>query len=324
MTAMSKGSATEGPGRPDPSGDEARARVIVTAEALSQELARGEAVALLDVRWTLAAPDGRPAFVTGHLPGAVFVDLGTELASPPSPEQGRHPLPTLEDLRASARRWGLRAGQPVVVYDDAGGTSAARAWWLLRWGGVASVRILDGGLRAWVEAGGELEAGEVAPPPGDVTLPGGRLPIIHIDEAAWWPKRGALLDARAGERFNGEVEPVDPRAGHIPGAISAPTMNSLTPDGRFRPAAELRQRFSDLGVARASYSAAYCGSGVTACHLIATLASIGQPAALYPGSWSQWAADPERPIATGSAAAGDPPTGGSPSAPDAVNLSAGQ
>jgi thiosulfate/3-mercaptopyruvate sulfurtransferase len=283
--------------------DEARDRVIVTAEALMTELARGEAPALLDVRWTLAARDGRPSFVAGHLPGAVYVDLDTELASPPSPEAGRHPLPTLDALRASAVRWGLRAGQKVVVYDDAGGTSAARAWWLLRWGGVSSVRILDGGLRAWIEAGGGLERGEVAVPPGDVTLTGGRLPIIGIDEVAWWPKRGALLDARAGERFRGEVEPVDARAGRIPGSISAPATENLTPDGRFRSAAELRERFTALGVARASYSAAYCGSGVTACHLIAALASIGQPAVLYPGSWSQWAADPERPIATGPAPA---------------------
>ncbi len=304
MTATSSGGLPEPQPVPhEVTADEARDRVIVTAEALKDELARGESVSLLDVRWTLAARDGRPAFVAGHLPGAVYVDLDTELASPPSPEAGRHPLPTLEALRASAARWGVRAAQAVVVYDDAGGTSAARAWWLLRWGGVASVRILDGGLRAWVESGGELEQGEVTVPPGDVTLRGGRLPIIGIDEAAWWPKRGALLDARATERFSGAVEPVDVRAGRIPGAISAPATDCLTSEGRFRSAAELRERFAALGVARASYSAAYCGSGVTACHLIAALASIGQPAVLYPGSWSQWAADPQRPAATGPAPA---------------------
>jgi thiosulfate/3-mercaptopyruvate sulfurtransferase len=252
------------------------------------------------VRWTLAAPDGRPAYAAGHLPGAVYVDLDTELAAPPSPELGRHPLPSLEELVAAARRWGVREGQPVVVYDDAGGTTAARAWWLLRWGGVASVRIVDGGLQAWIEAGGDLEMGESVPvEPGDVTLVGRRLPVIDIDEASWWPLRGTLLDARAPERFRGEVELVDARAGHIPGAVSAPAVDNLTPEGRFRPASELWETFGHLGVTRASYSAVYCGSGVSACHVIAALASIGQPAVLYPGSWSQWAADPSRPIETG-------------------------
>jgi thiosulfate/3-mercaptopyruvate sulfurtransferase len=279
--------------------DPARERVLVTPEGLLEELAAGPRPALLDVRWTLAVPDGRPAFAAGHLPGAVYVDLDTELAAPPSPERGRHPLPSLEDLVAAARRWGLHDGQPVVVYDDVGGLSAARAWWLLRWGGVASVRILDGGLAAWVAAGGELERGARAVDPGDISLVGRRLPIIEIDEASWWPLRGTLLDARAPERFRGELEPIDARPGHVPGAVNAPATDSLTPDGRFRPAAELRERFAALGVARASYSAAYCGSGVTACHLIAALASIGQPAVLYPGSWSQWSADPQRPVATG-------------------------
>lgn len=278
--------------------DPARDRVIVTPEALRRELAAGGGPALLDVRWTLAEPDGRPAYASGHLPGAVYVDLETELAAPPSRERGRHPLPTLDHLVTSARRWGLRDGQPVVVYDDVGGLSAARAWWLLRWGGVASVRILDGGLSAWVASGGGLERGVPEAAPGDVTLVGGRLPIIDIDEASWWPLRGTLLDARSADRFRGELEPVDARAGHIPGAVNAPATDSLAADGRFRPADDLRERFGALGVARASYSAAYCGSGVTACHLIAALASIGQPAVLYAGSWSQWACDPERPVET--------------------------
>lgn len=282
-------------GEPDP----ARQRIFVTPEALLAEVAAGAGPSLLDVRWTLDTPDGRPAYREGHLPGAAYVDLEADLAGPPSPEAGRHPLPDLETLMAAARRWGLRRGQPVVVYDHVGGMSAARAWWLLRWGGVASVRILDGGIQAWVAVGGPLETGEPEREPGDVVLTGRRLPVIHIDEAAWWPNRSALLDARAPERFRGEVEPVDARAGHVPGAINAPTADNLTPDGRVRPAAELRDRFAALGVARASYSAAYCGSGVTACHLIAVLASIGLPAVLYPGSWSQWAADPARPVETG-------------------------
>lgn len=279
--------------------DLARARVFVTPEALRAELTAGATPALLDVRWTLDRPDGRPAFLAGHLPGAVFVELESELAGPPSPAAGRHPLPPLVALNAAARRWGLRRGQPVVAYDDAGGLSAARAWWLLKWGGVASVRILDGGLRAWQESGAPLEVGPVERPPGDVALTGRRLPYIHIDEVAWWPNRSALLDARAPERFRGENEPIDVRAGHIPGAINAPAADALAPSGRLRPAEELRARFAELGVARASYSAAYCGSGVTACFLVAVLASIGQATVLYPGSWSQWAADPTRPVETG-------------------------
>lgn len=281
--------------------DAARARVIVTVDALREELAGPQPPALLDVRWTLPQPDGRAAFAAGHLPGAVYVDLDSELAAPPSRTAGRHPLPTLDALRTAARSWGLRDAAPVVVYDDVGGMSAARAWWLLRWGGVRSVRILDGGLPAWVAAGGALERGRPPVPPGDVVLVGGRLPYVTIDEAGTWPMRSALLDARAVERFRGTVEPVDARAGHIPGAISAPTADNLRPDGTFRSAAELRERFSALGVARASYTAVYCGSGVNACHEIAALASIGQPAVLYPGSWSQWAADPGRPVATGDA-----------------------
>jgi thiosulfate/3-mercaptopyruvate sulfurtransferase len=276
-----------------------RGRVLVTAQALREELASTGPPAVLDVRWTLAEPDGRAAHSAGHLPGAVYVDLETELAGPPTAEDGRHPLPSLDVLVEAARRWGLRRGQAVVAYDDAGGTTAARAWWVLRWAGVRSVRLLDGGLRAWLAAGGSIETGPVTPAPGDVTLSGKMLPVIKTDEVAWWPERGALLDARASERYRGEVEPIDPRAGHIPGAVSAPTDENLTPDGRFRSADELRARFEGLGVARASYSAVYCGSGVTACHEIVAMASVGLPAVLYPGSWSQWSADPSRPVATG-------------------------
>lgn len=286
--------------RPEPAeAARMRAQVLVTAQALQEEIEAGRTPALLDVRWTLAEPDGRPAHARGHLPGAVFVDLETELAGPPSPQAGRHPLPRLEALRAAARRWGLREGQPVVVYDDWGGLAAARAWWLLKWAGHPSVRILDGGLRAWIEANGALEAGTHDVAPGDVVLPGGRLPIIHPDEVATWPQRAPLLDARAVERFRGDVEPIDPRAGHVPGAVSAPTTDNLTSDGRFRPSEELEERFAALGVARASYCAVYCGSGVTACHEIAALTSVGLLAVLYPGSWSQWSSDPARPAATG-------------------------
>ncbi|KAE8763495.1 sulfurtransferase [Georgenia thermotolerans] len=281
-----------------------RQDVLVTAEELACELAGPRPPVLLDVRWALGAPHGGAAYRAGHLPGAVFVDLETELAAPPTPAAGRHPLPAPADLQAAARRWGVRDGDRVVAYDAVGGTSAARVWWLLRWAGLADIRLLDGGLTAWRDGGLPLETGEVRPAEGDVVLPlvaSGRpgMPTVDADGAAAWPAAGVLLDARAGERFRGEVEPVDPRAGHVPGARSAPTTDNLTPAGTFRPAAELAARFAALGVDGAAPVAVYCGSGVTAAHEVAALASLGLPAALYPGSWSQWSADPARPAATG-------------------------
>lgn len=255
-------------------------------------------VRLLDVRWALGDPDGPQHYLAGHIPGAVFVDLETELAAPPSPARGRHPLPELALLQKCARSWGVCDGDPVVVYDATGGMAAARAWWLLRWGGIADVRILDGGLPAWAASDGPIATGtEPDPRPGDVALSPGHLPVIDADAAARW--NGVLLDARAAERYRGEVEPIDPQAGHIPGAISAPTAENLDPHGRFRSADELRDRFAGLG---GGPIAVYCGSGVTAAHQVAALAVAGVEAALYPGSWSQWSNDPKRPVATGTEA----------------------
>lgn len=254
---------------------------------------------LLDVRWALGDPHGREHYRDGHLPGAVFVDLETELADPPSPQAGRHPLPSLQRLQAAARRWGISTGDRVVAYDATGGLAAARAWWLLRWGGLGDVVLLDGGLDAWVRSGGALESGDVEPEPGDVTLTGGGMPVLSIDEAAALPSSGVLLDARAEERYRGEVEPVDPRAGHVPGAVSAPTTGNLTADGTFRSPAELRERFAALGAVPGTSVGVYCGSGVTAAHEVAALAAAGIEAALWPGSWSEWSADTARPAATG-------------------------
>ncbi len=256
---------------------------------------------LLDVRWQLGRTDGREQYLSGHLPGAVFVDLETELAAPGSAADGRHPLPSLQALQSAARRWGIQAGSRVVVYDATGGLAAARAWWLLRWGGLTEVTILDGGLAAWTAAGGEPATGEVVPEPGAVTLTGGGMPVLSIDDAAALPSSGGvLLDARAGERYRGEVEPVDPRAGHVPGAVSAPTTENLAVDGSFRPVAQLRERFAALGAGQGATVGVYCGSGVTAAHQVAALVEAGIAAALWPGSWSEWSNDPERPAETGS------------------------
>jgi len=272
--------------------------VLISAEELLADSGRP---VLLDVRWALGDSHGREQYLAGHLPGAVFVDLETELADPPSPQAGRHPLPSLQRLQASARRWGIRDGSSVVVYDASGGLAAARAWWLLCWGGLPDVRLLDGGLDAWRRAGGPVESGDVVPEPGTVTVTGGGMPVLTIDDAAALPGAGGvLLDARAVERYCGEVEPIDPRAGHVPGAVSAPTTENLSADGTFRATGELRERFASVGATAETSVGVYCGSGVTAAHEVAALAEAGIEAALWPGSWSQWSNDLDRPAALGS------------------------
>ena len=266
-----------------------RQDVLVTAAELHELIEAGAAPTLLDVRWALGDPDGHQHYLDGHLPGAVYVDLDTELAGHGAPTDGRHPLPDIAALQAAARRWGVTAGKPVVAYDNSGGTAAARAWWLLKWAGVADVRLLDGGLNAWRRKRSTVD---VQPSVGDIELVAGNLPTLTADQAA---NARVLVDARAGERYRGEVEPVDPRAGHIPGAISLPTAENLAADGTFLPTEDLRRRFAELG----GEVGVYCGSGVTAAHEIAALAVAGIPAALYPGSWSAWSNDPARPVEVG-------------------------
>jgi thiosulfate/3-mercaptopyruvate sulfurtransferase len=278
--------------------------VIVSPAELAALIEGESPVVVLDVRWRLDKPDGRDDHAAGHIPGAVYVDLDHELAEHGEPQDGRHPLPSRGRLEAAARRWGISDGDAVVVTDDLNGMSAARAWWLLRAAGLTRVRILDGGLRAWREAGLPIEEGAVEPAEGDVVLRpfaqgSGALPVIDIDAAAAFPKSGVLIDARAGERYRGEVEPIDPRAGHIPGAVNRPTGANLVQGAGFKPAAELRAEFEALGVRDGAPVAVYCGSGVTAAHEIAALAIAGFDVALYPGSWSQWSNHPDRPVATG-------------------------
>jgi thiosulfate/3-mercaptopyruvate sulfurtransferase len=207
----------------------------------------------------------------------------------------------LEQFQRSVRRWGVSSGDVVVAYDDSGGMAAARLWWMLRNAGFSTVRLLDGGLAAWRAARYELEGGPELASSGDATLAEGAMPVIDARQAAVWARQGLLLDARAGERYRGEIEPVDPLAGHIPGAVSAPTSANVGADGRFLPAEELRQRFTLLGVRPGGATAVYCGSGVTAAHEIAALEIAGFPAALYPGSFSEWSNNAGNEVVTGAA-----------------------
>lgn len=276
-----------------------RNTVYITVERLAAELRWRTPPRVLDVRWSLETPGGYPAHVAGRIPGAVYVDLETELSAPPSPDAGRHPLPAIADLQEAARGWGVNDGDALVVYDDGDGSGAARAWWLLKWAGVASVRILDGGYRTWAGHGTTV----AGPPPrrtrkdrGDITLTPGHMPTITMVEAASFP--GVLLDARLPGRYRGEYEPLDARAGHIPGAINTPYTRTLTPSGWLRSRDQLQLIFESAGALADSPVAVYCGSGVSATHTIAALATLGVEAALYPGSWSQWSADPNRPAAT--------------------------
>ncbi|MEE4023704.1 sulfurtransferase [Gordonia sp. PKS22-38] len=272
--------------------------MVIRVDDLTEAMLSDRPPVILDVRWQLGDPHGHEHYRAGHVPGAVFVDLDRELAAPPTPARGRHPLPDLADLQAAARRWGIDDDSLVVVYDDIGNLASARAWWLLRWGGLTDVHLLDGGLGAWRGAGLRVSSGDATPRPGTVTLTGGHMPVVDIDDVA--ATSSGLLDARAAQRYRGEVEPVDPRAGHIPGAISAPTAENLRPDGTFLASDALRRRFTELGVTEGDVPIAYCGSGVNAAHQVAALELAGFRGALFPGSWSQWSADPERPAETGS------------------------
>lgn len=274
--------------------------LLVEADRLAAELDRVDPPALLDVRWRLAGPPGRDDYAAGHLPGAVFVDLDTELCGHPG-TAGRHPLPDPAALQAALRAAGIRAGHPVVVYDGGDGMAAARAWWTLRWAGHRPVRVLHGGYPAWLAAGLPVSTEAPDPTPGDVTVAPGALPVLDAAEAARLAAAdaGVLLDVRAAPRYRGESEPIDPVAGHLPGAVNLPASGYVA-DGRFPAAEALRERFAAAGVAEGTPVGAYCGSGVTAAQAVLALHLAGRPdAALYVGSWSNWVADPHRPVATG-------------------------
>ncbi|MFE9681355.1 sulfurtransferase [Streptomyces sp. NPDC006285] len=269
--------------------------VIISAPQLASDLTGPNPPVVLDIRWQLGGPNLRRAYEEAHVPGAFYVDLDTELAAPAG-AAGRHPLPDPEVFGAAMRAAGVSGDRDVVVYDGGLGWAAARAWWLLRWTGHPSVRVLDGGFAAW---SGPVESGVPAPAAGTFVPAPGAVPVLDADGAASLARTGLLLDARAAERYRGDVEPIDRVGGHIPGAVSAPTTGNVAESGRFRPAGELADRFKALGADGGTEVGVYCGSGVSGAHEVLALAVAGIPAALYVGSWSEWSQDDRRPVATG-------------------------
>jgi thiosulfate/3-mercaptopyruvate sulfurtransferase len=267
-------------------------------------------LAVIDCRFDLSNRSrGRAAYLEGHIPGAKYADLETDLSGPVTAKSGRHPLPAPEDFAAALERWGIGSATQVIVYDDAGGSFAARAWWLLRWLGHKSVAVLDGGINAWIAAEGLLEPGEARPSQeripsdGRIAPKSDRAALIETADIDRFLANPAnlLVDARAAERFAGSVEPIDTVAGHIGGAANHPFSTNLRQDGRFLPAAELR-RLWELRLAgrKPERVAAMCGSGVTACHNLLSLEVAGLSGAkLYAGSWSEWIRDPNRAVARG-------------------------
>ena len=276
------------------------ARPLVSAAWLGSRL---DAVTVLDVRYRMGGPAGMGEYAKGHVPGAVYVDLDAALAAPPG-AHGRHPLPDPDVFVAAMRAAGVSGSRPVVVYDDWGGRAAARAWWLLRYHGHPEVHVMDGGWSGWRKGGGAIESGvepgSGAPAQGDFSSRPGGMPVVEADAVL---SVEVLIDARAPERYRGEVEPIDPVAGHIPGAVNVPTESNLALEGRFRRPNGLRATYADVGATAGADVAVYCGSGVTAAHDVLAMEVAGIRAALYPGSWSEWVTDPSRPVERGPAAA---------------------
>lgn len=278
-------------------------QTLISATELQALLRQDPAPLLIDVGFDLAdTAAGERAYAQDHLPGAIYLHLDRDLSGAKSGANGRHPLPERQAFAAQMARLGLRAGRPVVAYDAQGGMYAARLWWMLRWIGHAAVAVLDGGRQGWLAAGGALSSAADAPSAGDFAL--GAPLVDSLDANALQARLGRLrlIDARAPERFRGEVEPLDRQAGHIPGASNRLFKLNLQADGQFfKPAETLRAEFEALlAPYEASQVVHQCGSGVTACHNLLAMEHAGLAGSvLYPGSWSEWSADPGRPIAKG-------------------------
>ena len=289
------------------------ARQLVGVAELALAVGSDAPPTLLDARWQLGSSAGWDAYRAGHLPGAVYVDVDRDLSAAPAVGQGsrhgtpggpgpggRHPLPDPAAFQAAMRRAGVGDRHPVVVYDDGGAGGAGRAWWLLGYFGHPDVRVLDGGIRAWTAAGLPTSDADLRPRPGDFTARPGQRPLLDAAGAAAFGAAGRLLDTRVPARYAGVDEPVDPVAGHIPGARNLPAAELVGAGGELLPAEQLRAGVARLGVPPgAGPLGVYCGSGVVAAQALLALEAAGIDAWLYPGSWSEWITDPDRPVATG-------------------------
>jgi len=282
--------------------DDARAPLTQVGD-LTARLAGAETQRpiVVDVRFRMGGPAGRQEFEHAHIPGASYVDMDTALATISADGVGgRHPMPTVETFTAAMRLAGVSMSRQVVAYDDWDSLAASRLWWMLRHFGFLNVRVLDGGMAAWIGAGQATESGPDKAGAGDFTP--SKAGVGHLLDAADARRYAAwhgLLDARSADRFRGEKETIDAVAGHIPGAVSASTLDNVRADGRFRPADELAARFRGLGATHTKPLGTYCGSGVQATHLALALCVAGLPDAdVYIGSWSDWITDPERDVET--------------------------
>lgn len=271
---------------------------MIDVPALSAALAQDRPVRLLDVRWRLDLPEGRPAYLAAHIPGAVYVDLERELSQTGHPEDGRYALPTLADLESVVRMWGIDDGDLVVAYDDNDGVAAARAWWLLRRRGV-DIKVLDGGIRAWIRRGLPVESGDRGAPPGSVRLLDNDPGVATIDDAARAPDAGVLVDVRAPDHYRGHAPGADPAAGHIPGAVNIPTVAHIDRDGTLRPAHEIRGIIRASGIDPDRDIVLYCSVGIASAHSALAFAEAGIDTRVYTGAWSQWSRTRGRPVAVG-------------------------
>ncbi len=277
---------------------------LISAEQVQANLNNSEWL-ILDVRHDLADHQaGRRSYEQGHIPGAVFLDHELDLAAPKTGLNGRHPLPSRQELAQLLQKNGLRDGMQVVVYDAQGSLFASHMWWMLRWLGHPQVAILDGGWQAWQQLGGAEESGQAKPVPATAKLSvpeQAAMPTVQTEQVLKNLSKPifTVLDARAAERYRGDVEPMDPVAGHIPDALNRSHLNNLGEQGRFKPADQLRQEFQDLlGAISAEMVVHQCGSGITACHNLFAMELAGlSGSSIYPGSWSEWVSDASRPVA---------------------------
>ncbi len=275
--------------------DDIRSRVLLTPHQLMAMMDGGADPTILAIQ-SVNPYTGRVSERTVRVPGAIDAEAYTDFAGPPSRHGGQRPLPAIADLQAAARRWGLRPERTIVVYDADRSMTAARAWWVLRWAGLKDVRVLDGGLPAWIAAGLPTSSDPPAVEPSEIVLSAGNMPEIGADEALALAREAVLLDARIRPNYiGGSTAPGEPRRGHIPGARSAPAPDNVTDYGNFTDSPTLKEMYRALGADGSRPVGVYCGAGMSAAHTVLALSAIGIEAAMYVGSWSAWIADPERP-----------------------------